>query len=141
MGNWCWRHHINHKGNGLSTEANNIMPNTYTWSRIEPLVKDVDGLKNAVTSLVVGMTATSEEGRTSYMDTMLTLTVDKDNFIAFEELEQAWAVALADKCAEDNDWKDSLDKQLIAAAARPTSKPFTWQVPAAPTDEVVEDDA
>ena len=89
MGNWCWRHHINRKGNGLSTEANNIMPNTYTWSRIEPLVKDVDGLKNAVTSLVVGMTATSEEGRTSYMDTMLTLTVDKDNFIAFEELEQA----------------------------------------------------
>ena len=107
------------------------MPNTYKISRLEPLVKDTDGLKSAVVSLVVGMTATSEDGvHSAYMDTMLPLTIDKDNFIAFEDLDQAWAEAHAAKCAEDNNWKESLDKQLEAAAARPTSKPFSWQKPA-----------
>ena len=103
------------------------MPNTYTFSRLEPLVKDTDGLKNAVVSLVVGMTASDEEGRSVYMDTMLPLTVDKDNLVAFEDLSKEWAAAHAEKCAEDNGCKESLDKQLEAAAARPTSKPFSWQ--------------
>ena len=105
------------------------MPNEYNWSRLEPLCKTVDGLENAVVSLVVGMTA-SNGTHSAYMDTMIPLTVDKDNFIPFEDLTLEWAVAHAEKWAEDNDVRASLDKQLEAAAARPTSKPFSWQKPA-----------
>ena len=105
------------------------MDTTYNWSRLEPLVKNVDGLENAVVSLVAGMTA-SNGTHSAYMDTMLPLTVDKDNFIPFEDLTQEWAVAHAEKWAEDNDVRGSLDKQLEAAAARPTSKQFAWQKPA-----------
>ena len=106
------------------------MPNTYNWSRLEPLCKTVDGLENAVVSLVVGMTC-SNGSHSAYMDTMLPLTVDKDDFIQFADLTQEWAVEHAEKWAEDNDVRASLDKQLEAAAARPTSKPFVWLVKAA----------
>lgn len=105
------------------------METTYNWSRVEPLVKNTDGLESAVVSLVVGMTA-SNGTHSAYMDTMLPLTVDKDNFIPFEELTLEWAVEHAEKWAEDNDVRASLDKQLEAAEARPTSKPFSWQAPA-----------
>ena len=67
------------------------MPNTYNISRLEPLVKKVDGLENAVVSLVVGLTGTDEGGRSAYIDTMVTLEVDKDNFVPFEDLDLAWA--------------------------------------------------
>ena len=105
------------------------MPNEYKMSRLEPLVKTVDGLENAVVSLVVGMTC-SNGTHSAYMDTMLPLTVDPDNFVAFEDLTLEWAAEHANKWAEDNDIRGSLDKQLEAAAARPTSKPFSWQKPA-----------
>ena len=105
------------------------MPNETNWSRLEPLVKTVDGLENAVVSLVVGMTC-SNGTHSAYMDTMLPLTVDPDNFVAFEDLTLEWAAEHANKWAEDNDIRGSLDKQLEAAAARPTSKPFSWQKPA-----------
>ena len=106
------------------------MPNTYNISRLEPLVKKVDGLENAVVSLVVGMPATDEGGRSAYIDTMLTLEVDKDTFVPFEDLDLAWATAHAEKCVEENGWKETLDKQLEAAASRPVSKPFAGQQPA-----------
>ena len=109
------------------------MPNEYKMSRLEPLVKTVDGLENAVVSLVVGMTC-SNGTHSAYMDTMLPLTVDPDNFVAFEDLTLEWAAEHANKWAEDNDIRGSLDKQLEAAAARPTSKPFSWQQPAEPSE-------
>ena len=102
------------------------MPNTYTWTRLEGLQKTVDGLENAVVSLVVGLTADNGT-HSAYMDTMLPLTVDKDNFIPHADLDEAWAIGHAEEWAEDNDVRASLDKQLEAAAARPTSKPFSWQ--------------
>ena len=34
------------------------METTYNWSRLEPLVKNKDGLEQVVVSLVAGMTAT-----------------------------------------------------------------------------------
>ena len=105
------------------------MPNTMNISRLEPLVKKVDGLENAVVSLVVGLTGTDEGGRSAYIDTMVTLEVDKDNFVPFEDLDLAWATAHAEKCIEDNGWEETLDKQLEAAASRPVSKPFAWQQP------------
>ena len=111
------------------TTTHNIMPNTYNISRLEPLVRTVDGLENAVVSLVVGMTASDEGGRSAYIDTMVSLEVDKDNFVPFEDLDLAWATAHAEKCVEDNGWKETLDKQLEAAASRPVSKPFVWQTP------------
>ena len=109
------------------------MPNEHNWSRLEPLVKTVDGLENAVVSLVVGMTC-SNGTHSSFMDTMLTLTVDPDNFVAFEDLTQEWAIEHANKWAEDNDIRAALDKQLEAATARPTSKPFSWQNPVEPSE-------
>jgi hypothetical protein len=102
------------------------MPNEYKWSRLEPLVKTVDGLENAVVSLVAGMTC-SNGTHSAYMDTMITLTVDPDKFVAFADLSLEWAIGHAEKWAEENDVRASLDKQLEAAAARPTSKPFSWQ--------------
>jgi len=109
------------------------MPNEYKWTRLEGLVRDTeDGLKSAVVSLVVGMTAVDESGRSAYMDTMLPLIVDPDNFIPHEELTLEWATAHGDKYAEDNDWKASLDKQLEAAAVRPISRPFSWQTKTEP---------
>jgi hypothetical protein len=105
------------------------METTYNWSRLEPLVKNTDGLEQVVVSLVAGMTATNGV-HSSYMDTMISLTLDKENFIQFSELTEEWAIAHAEKWAEDNDVRASLDKQLEAAAARPTSKPFSWQQPA-----------
>ena len=109
------------------------MLNEYKMSRLEPLVKTVDGLENAVVSLIVGMTC-SNGTHSAYMDTMLPLTVDPDNFVAFEDLTLEWAAEHANKWAEDNDIRGSLDKQLEAAAARPTSKPFSWQQPAEPSE-------
>jgi len=105
-----------------------IMPNKYQWTRLEGLTKTVDGLENAVVSLVVGLSA-SNGTHSSYMDTMLPLTVDKDNFIPHADLKEEFAIAHAEKWAEDNDVRASLGKQLEAAAARPTSKPFSWQKP------------
>lgn len=105
------------------------MANTYNWSRLEPLVKNTDGLEQVVVSLVAGMTATNGV-HSNYMDTMISLTLDKENFIPFSDLTQEWAIAHAEKWAEDNDVRASLDKQLEAAAARPTSQPFSWQQPA-----------
>jgi len=110
------------------------MPNTYNISRLEPLVKTIDGLENAVVSLVVGMTATDDGGRSAYIDTMVNLEVDPDNFIAFEDLTLEWATEHAEKCVEDRGWKESLDRQLEAAASRPVSKPFSWQVAAPVAD-------
>ena len=99
----------------------------YSYTRLEPLVKNIDGLENVVTSLVVGMTAT-DGTHSAYIDARHKLPEpDADNFIPFENLGQEWAKAIADAVAEENDFKASLDAQIEAAGKRPVSKPFAWQ--------------
>ena len=103
------------------------MPNTYTWSRLEPLVKDEDDLANVVVDLVCGLTGTDGE-YSAYIDTMHKLSPpDPSSFIPFSDLTQEWAVEIADEVAEERGFKASLDKQIDAAKVRPTSKPFSWQ--------------
>lgn len=116
------------------------MPNTYTWSRLEPLVKDEDDLNNVVVKLVCGMTGTDGE-YSAYTDTMHTLTApDPSAFIPFSDLTQEWAIEIADAVAEADGFKDTLDAQIAAAKVRPSPKPFSWQQPEAaefPPDDPV----
>ena len=106
------------------------MANTYTWSRLQALVKDEGDLSNVVVDLVCGMTATDGE-YSAYIDTLHKLSPpDPDNFIPFEDLTNEWAVEIANSVANERGFRDSLDKQIDAAKIRPTSKPFSWQEPA-----------
>ena len=106
------------------------MANTYTWSRLQALVKDEGDLSNVVVDLVCGMTATDGE-YIAYIDTLHKLSPpDPDNFIPFEDLTNEWAVEIANSVANERGFRDSLDKQIDAAKIRPTSKPFSWQEPA-----------
>ena len=106
------------------------MANTYTWSRLQALVKDEGDLSNVVVDLVCGMTATDGE-YSAYIDTLHKLSPpDPDNFIAFDDLTNVWAVEIANSGAYERGFRDSLDKQIDAAKIRPTSKPFSWQEPA-----------
>ncbi len=103
------------------------MPNTYNWSRLEGWQKSKDDLSNVVVDLVCGMTGTDGE-YSAYIDTLHRLPPpDPDNFIPFEDLTQEWATEIADAVAEERGFKASLDLQIAAAKARPTSKPFSWQ--------------
>jgi len=105
------------------------MPNTYNWSRLEPLVKDEDDLSNVVVDLVCGMTGTDGE-YSAYIDTMHKLSApDPSAFIPFEDLTKEWALEIADTVAEERGFRESLDKQIEAAKVRPTSKAFAWQQP------------
>lgn len=115
------------------------MPNTYTYTRLEPLVteREVNGKNELVIeSIVVGMTAVAESGHSQYIDTMVATPLDPENFISFSEIDQDWALAIAEKTAEEKGWKESLDKQIEAAKVRPTPKPFSWQQP---VEKPVED--
>ena len=104
------------------------MPNTYNWTRLEPLVKDEDNLDNVVVKLVCGMTASDGNGNAAYIDTMHTLAApDPSGFIPFADLTQEWAIEIADAVAESDGFKDSLDQQIEAAKLRPSPKPFSWQ--------------
>ena len=88
-------------------------------------------MQNVVTGLVVGM-AGSNGTHSAHIDTLYSLPApDPDNFIPFENLGQAWAQAIAASVAEENNFKDSLDKQIDAAGTRPVSKKFAWQQDAA----------
>ena len=109
------------------------MANTYTYTRLEPLVteREVNGENELVVeSVVVGMTATAEGGYSQYIDTMAATPLDPENFIKFSELDQTWALAIAERIAEEKGWKDSLDKQIEAAKVRPTPAKFSWQIQA-----------
>ncbi len=109
------------------------MPNTYAYTRLEPLVttQEVNGKQEKVVeTLVAGMTAQSEDGYSAYMDAAIACPLDPDNFITFNEIDEAWAVAKADSVSEEKGWKDALDKQIDAARARPLPAKFKFQEPA-----------
>jgi len=101
--------------------------NTYSYTRLEPKVKDIGALKDVVVSLVVGMTGT--DGETSaYIDTEHKLPdPDPDNFIAFSDITEEWVQEIAEQVAEEGGFKPSLDLQIEAAKERPAFKRFEWQ--------------
>tara|TARA_Y100001937_G_C7078908_1_gene311948 strand:- start:640 stop:984 length:345 start_codon:yes stop_codon:yes gene_type:complete len=107
------------------------MPNTYAYTRLEPLVttQEVNGQQEKVVeTLVAGMTAMSEDGYSAYMDAAIPCPLDPDNFITFDEIDEAWAVTKADSVAGEKGWKDALDKQIDAARSRPLPAKFSFQV-------------
>ncbi len=107
------------------------MPNTYAYTRLEPLVttQEVNGQQEKVVeTLVAGMTAMSEDGYSAYMDAAIPCELDANNFIKFDEIDEAWATAKADAVVEEKGWKDALDKQIEAARARPLPAKFSFQV-------------
>ena len=106
------------------------MPNTYNWTRLEPLVKmqEVNGSQQKVViTLVAGLNAQSNDGYSSYMDSAINCPLDPDNFIPFDDLPESWAVDKANSVAEADGWKDSLDKQIEAAKEQPLPARFPWQ--------------
>jgi len=102
------------------------------FTRLEArIIPEKDGLKNVVTELVVGMTLSDDEsGLSVYRDTLVSLPdAASESFIAFEDIDEAWCLAIAEKVAADNDWETSMTAEIEAAKSRPISKPFKFQEP------------
>ena len=102
------------------------------FTRIEArIIPEKDGLKNVVTELVVGMTYTDDDsGLSVYRDTLVSLDdPDEANFIAFEDIDEAWCSVICEKTATDNDWETGMAAEVEAAKSRPISKAFSFQEP------------
>ena len=103
------------------------MATTYTWTRLQALVKDEDDLSNVVVDLVCGLTASDGE-YSAYTDALHKLSPpDPSSFIPFDDLTNEWAIEIADSVAEERGFKAILDQQIAAVKVRPTSKAFSWQ--------------
>ena len=102
------------------------------FTRLEArILPEKDGLKNVVTEIVVGMTLTDDDsGLSVYRDTLVSLPApDEADFIAFDDIDEAWCLAIAEKVATENDWETSMAAEIEAAKSRPISKPFKFQGP------------
>lgn len=101
------------------------------FTRLEArILPEKDGMKNVVTELVVGMTYTDDDsGLSVYRDTLVSLPDPAESFIAFEDIDEAWCLAIAEKVAADNDWETSMTAEIEAAKSRPISKAFSFQEP------------
>ena len=100
------------------------------FTRIEArILPEKNGLKNCVTELVVGMTLTDEDsGLSVYRDTLVPLPdPDEADYVAFEDIDEAWVLPICEKVAEDGDWETSMASEIEAAKSRPISKPFKFQ--------------
>ena len=106
--------------------------NEYKITRLENrrMTLDVGGnlTDNVVTSVVAAMTATCpEDGYSDFIDAEIKLTVDPENFIQFKDLTPEWPMAIAERYAEENNWKEQLDKRIEAKRIRPMSGPWPWE--------------
>ena len=113
------------------------MANTYNKTRLTPLVQSLEvggELKdNVITHLVIGVTATAEDGYSSYIDARVALTVDPENFIEFKRLcedpDEKWQNDIADKHIAENNWHEVLDKQIEAKRLQPLPRSWVWEEP------------
>ena len=109
------------------------MPNNeYKITRLENkrMSADVGGemKDNVITSIVVGLTAECpEDGYSDMIDADVKLTVDPENFIEFQDLKPEWAMSIAEKHIEENNWKEVLDKRIEAKRAMPLTGPWPWE--------------
>ena len=101
------------------------------FTRLEArIIPEKDGLKNVVTELVVGMTLSDDSGLSVYRDTLCSLPAPaEESFIKFEDIDEAWCLAIAEQVAADNDWETSMAAEIEAAKSRPISKQFSFQEP------------
>ena len=113
------------------------MPNTYEKVKLIPLVRSLEvggEIKdNVVTHLVVRVTASSEDGYSSFIDAKVALTVDPENFIEFKTLcddpDGKWQNEIADKHIAENNWHEVLDKQIEAKRLQPLPRSWVWEEP------------
>jgi hypothetical protein len=109
------------------------MANTYKITRLEPKVRtlEVNGKPAVVVmELIVGVSATAEDGYADSIDGMVATPLDPDNFIEFDDLTQEWAFGVAEPFVEEQGWHASLDRMIEAKRQRSLPKPFSWQIPA-----------
>ncbi len=107
--------------------------NTYKLSFREPLVlsMEVGGeVKDSViVKIIIDVVAKSEDDYQVHKDAAIPLTADPDNFIKYEDLDEAWFKAIAEPFIEENNWKEVLDKQIEAKRLQPLHRPLPWQLP------------
>ena len=108
------------------------MSNTYKCVRLEPRHKSDD--PNCVCEVVIGLTATDEEGNSSYIDGIYQYPMDSMPMLN-EFKEQA--NALVSQFAADNNWIASLDSQIEAQKAQPKNVD-DFEAPEITVDTTVE---
>ena len=108
------------------------MSNTYKCVRLEPRHKSND--PNCVCEVVIGLTATDEEGNSSYIDGVYQYPMDSMPMLN-EFKEQA--NALVSQFAADNKWIASLDSQIEAQKAQPKNVE-DFEAPEITVDTTVE---
>ena len=108
------------------------MSNTYKCVRLEPRHKSDD--PNCVCEVVIGLTATDEEGNSSYIDGIYQYPMDSMPMLN-EFKEQA--NALVSQFAADNNWIASLDSQIEAQKSQPKNVE-DFEAPEITVDTTVE---
>ena len=109
------------------------MKKAFTRVEARVLPTEFQGMKNVITELVVGMTLTDEDsGLSFYRDLLVSLPdPDESNFVAFEDIDEAWVTPICEKIAADNNWVDSMTAEIEAAKISPIPKSFKFQEPKA----------
>ena len=75
------------------------------------------------------MTGVDDNGIGAYRDTLVRLPdPTDDDWVPFDEIDEAWVLVIAEKTAEENNWKESIVKEIEAAKSRPVTRPFSFQV-------------
>ena len=110
---------------------------TFSITRCEARVlPEKDGLQNVVSEIVVGMTGVDEVlGLSGYRDTLVKLpALDPNNFTPFEDIDEAWVKPICEGVAKDNNWEESIIREISAAKDRPVQKAFSFQQQPEPTE-------
>ena len=102
------------------------------------MIPELDGRENVITELVVGMTGQDDNGISAYRDTLVRLpNPTDDDWVAFEDIDEAWVLAVAERTAAENKWQESIKLECEAAKTKPIMKPLSFQVK---SDEVPKPD-
>jgi len=99
-----------------------------TFSRIEPKVADVGGMKDVVISLTIGLSVTDEKsGLSANRDAVVPLPdPDPDGFTPFEQLGEDWAMEIAEREAKARGWAEECKAEILTRLAKPKAKAFAW---------------
>jgi hypothetical protein len=106
------------------------MQNSYIFTRLDPLItsQEVNGQQEKVVeTLIVRMQAMATDGYSASTDTAIPCVLDPDNFVPFDDIDEAWCLAKAEAIAEEKGWRELLSKQIKAARARPLPAKFKFQ--------------
>ena len=109
----------------------------YTFTRLEARVipEDGDGKINVVTSLIVGFAARSEGGLSAYRDAEVHLPSPADeDWVPFEDIDEEWCLAIAERAAEDKKWKESMDREIEGKKTAPVPKLLSFQIKKEPSE-------